>query len=340
MTQRARTLFTGLVLLFAFALLGVTVPTPFVAIGRGPTFDTLGAIDGRPVVTISDLPTYPTAGQLNMTTVGVTSGLTAAQVLGLWAANDRQVVPRTAVAMPGETEEQAAARNAKLFADSEASAKAAALTYLGLPTSVYVDGLVEGSASAGLLEPGDVLLEAAGRPLTGIPDLRGALVGKRPGELVTVQVRRGDALPQDVVVPLGSRPDSQEGALGILPAAGPASDDEITISLGEVGGPSAGQMFALAVVDKLTPGELTGGRFVAGTGTIDWSGRVGEIQGIRFKMLAAREAGATVFLVPGGNCDEARPTAPDGLQMVRVDDLAGSVAALDTLRSGGTPPTC
>lgn len=322
------------------AVFGVTVPTPFVAIGRGPTFDTLGTIEGTPVVAIPALPTYPTSGQLNMTTVGVASGITAAEALGLWAAGDRQVVPRSAVVPPGETEEEALARNAQLFADSQTAAEGAALTYLGLPATVYVGGIVADSAAAGVLETGDVLLDIAGQPVGTLPGLRSVMAGTQPGQQITVRLRRGDAEPQDFLITLGSLPGMEQGALGILPAARPQRPEDVVISLGDVGGPSAGLIFALAIVDKLTPGELTGGRFVAGTGTILSSGEVGPIEGIRFKMAAAREAGAAVFLVPGGNCEAALPTAPEGLQLIRVDDLTGAVAALDTLRSGGTPAGC
>lgn len=340
MVDRVRTGLAGVLLLVALTLFGVAVPTPFVAIGRGPTFDTLGAVDGTPVVAIPDLPTYPTSGRLNMTTVGVTSGITAVEAIGMWVAGDRQVVPRSAVVPPGETEEEALARNAQLFADSQSAAEGAAITYLGLPATVYVGGVVADSAAAGVLESGDVLVEIAGQPVTTLAGLRAVMAGTRPGQQVPLRLRRGDTEPRDVVLTLGSLPGMEQGALGILPAARPAGAGDIVISLGDVGGPSAGLVFALAVVDKLTPGELTGGRFVAGTGTIMSTGEVGPIEGIRFKMLAAREAGAEVFLVPGGNCEEARTAVPEGLQTVRVDDLTGAVAALDLIRSGGTPPAC
>lgn len=338
--HRARTLPAGTALLLALVVVGVAVPVPFVAVGRGPTFDTIGAVEGVPVVTITDLPTYPTSGHLNMTTVGVSGGLTAAQALRLWLAGDRQVLPRTAVARPGETEEQAAQRNARLFAESQSAAKAAGLGYLGLPTVPVVDRLTDRSPAAGVLAPGDELLAVDGSALSGTAALQSALRGKRPGERVVLTVRRGEAPPIDVEVLLGAHPDTGDAFLGVYLSARPAREDQVTITLGDIGGPSAGLMFALAVVDKLTPGELTGGRFVAGTGTIDAYGTVGEIEGIRFKMLAAREAGATAFLVPAGNCEEARGNVPDGLQTVRVEDLAGAVAALDLVRAEGTPPSC
>ncbi len=114
----------------------------------------------------------------------------------------------------------------------------------------------------------------------------------------------------------------------------------IKIGLADVGGPSAGLIFATAVVDKLTPGELTGGKAIAGTGTIDADGRVGPIGGIRFKMDAAHDDGATAFLVPAGNCSEAVRSAPSGLTLARVSDLREGVAAVQDLAAGRTPPTC
>jgi len=333
-------MFAGLVLLVVLGLFGSTVPTPFVAIGRGPTYDTLGVVAGTPVVAIADLPTYPTSGQLNMTTVGVTSGITTAQALGMWIAGDRQVVPRSAVVPPGESQEEAMARNAELFTDSQSAAEGAAISYLGLPVAVYVGDVVPGSAATGVLEADDVILEIAGRPVTTIAGLRAIMATTRPGQQVPVLLRRGADDPREVQVTLGRLPETEQGALGILPAARPVDEGDIVISLADVGGPSAGLVFALAVIDKLTPGELTGGRLVAGTGTIASTGEVGPIQGIRFKMLAAREAGATVFLVPGGNCDEARSAVPEGLQTARVDDLSSAVAALDLVRAGVTPPSC
>ena len=123
------------------------------------------------------------------------------------------------------------------------------------------------------------------------------------------------------------------------PAVAPQGGD-ITISLGDIGGPSAGLMFTLAVIDKLTPGELNGGRFVAGTGTITQDGVVGPIGGIPFKMLAARAAGATTFLVPADNCAEAAANTPDGLALVRVATLDDALAGLDALRAGRPVTGC
>ncbi|MGH3613250.1 MAG: YlbL family protein [Pseudonocardia sp.] len=321
-------------------VVGITTPAPVVALGRGPTFDTLGQVDGQPVVAITALPTYPTSGQLNMTTVGVTDGLTMVEVLRQWASGDFKIIPRSSVFPPGASAEEVASQNREQFVDSQFSAETAALDHVGLATEVFVDGLSESSPSAGVLAVGDRLLSVAGRPVQGLESLHEALADTRPGQPITVGLQRNDGPPQQVLVTLGESPTGPRGMLGVLPGARPPGDAEIIISLGDIGGPSAGLIFALAVVDKLTPGELTGGRFVAGTGTIRFDGVVGRIDGIRFKMLTARESGATVFLVPADNCAEARSAAPEGLQLVKVDNLAGAVAALDALRAGRTPASC
>jgi PDZ domain-containing protein len=155
-----------------------------------------------------------------------------------------------------------------------------------------------------------------------------------------VRVQRG-AAPRDITVTAAARPgDPSRGYLGITAASDVVSPATIKIGLADVGGPSAGLVFATAIVDKLTPGELTGGKEIAGTGTIDADGRVGPIGGIRFKMDAARHDGATAFLVPAGNCAEAARAAPSGLTLARVSDLREGVAAVQDLAAGRMPPTC
>lgn len=327
-------------MLLCLGVVGATVPLPLAALGLGPTFDTLGEDNGKPVVAIATLPTYPTTGHLNMTTVQVTQGFTMFDALRYWASPDYQVVPRSSVFPPGESDAQVDAANVRQFADSQADAKGAALSYLHLPTRVVVDDLTAGSPATGLLDPGDQLVAVDGRTLQSIDDLYAAMAGTRPGQQVTVSVERGADPPRDVVVTLGARDDSAQGMLGVRPVSRALTDDEITISLADVGGSSAGLMFALAAVDRLTPGDLTGGRFVAGTGTIRSDGAVAGIRGIPFKMAAASRAGATVFLVPSANCTEARSTAPPGLELVKVDTLADAVGGLDQLRAGAAPASC
>lgn len=319
-------------------VLGATLPVPMVALGPGPTYDTLDAVGGVPVVDVEGLATYPTSGHLNMTTVAVTDQLTLFSALAYWASDGRQVVPRSTVYAPEKSDAQVQAENTEQFAASESNAEVAALTQLHEPTRVVVGDFTDGSPAAATLKVGDEIVAVSGSQVDSPAAVAEALVDTRPGQPVPVTYRR-DGQQGVATVVLGASPDRPQGLLGVRPGIEPR-DGDITISLGDIGGPSAGLMFALAVVDKLTPGEITGGRFVAGTGTITQEGRVGPIGGIPFKMAAARTAGATVFMVPSENCTEAASTAPDGLQLVRVATLADAIAGLDALQAGTPVTSC
>ncbi|MBN9099708.1 MULTISPECIES: PDZ domain-containing protein [unclassified Pseudonocardia] len=331
MNHRTWTVVCAGLLALALGVLGATLPVPLVALGPGPTFNTLGEVDGTMVVAVKGLPTYPTAGNLNMTTVSVTDRLTLFNAIGFWAARDHQVVPRDTVFPPDKSAEQVQQENTDQFASSEANAEVAALTDLKLPTRVVVSALTAGSPATGRLQPGDELVTVAGKAVSTPQQVSDALTGTKPGQSVVITYKR-DGKQADATVVLGANPSLPQGFLGVRPGIEPLGGD-ITISLGDIGGPSAGLMFTLAVIDKLTPGELNGGRFIAGTGTIDPDGTVGPIGGIPFKMMAARAAGATTFLVPAANCAEAAANDPDGLSLVRVGTLGDALTALDALRA-------
>jgi Lon-like protease len=273
-----------------------------------------------------------------MTTVAVSDRLTFVQMLRAWASGDRQVVPRAQVFPPGKTDDQVRAENTQQFATSESNAELAAMTQLAIPTRVVVGEVVPGSPAAAALRIGDEIIAVSGRPVGTPASVSQALAGTTPGQNVTVTYRR-DGQEQTADVALAASPDRTQGLLGVRPSVEPRAGD-IRISLGDIGGPSAGLMFALAVVDKLSPGELTGGRFVAGTGAIDAAGDVSPIGGIPFKMRAAHDAGATVFLVPDENCTEAAAAAPGGLQLIRVTGLSDAVTQLEALDGGTAPRSC
>lgn len=338
MRSPSPTLLAGGMVAAVLAVLAVVVPVPLVALGPGPTYDTLAALDGRPVITVDGLPTFTTSGQLNMTTVSVTDGLTLVGALRFWVAPDMQVVPRSVVYEPGRTDEQVEQKNAEDFSDSEASAESAAVRELALPSVPTVADVVAGSAADGKLKAGDRLVSIDGKTVDSPNAVAAALQDTKPGDPAAVVVTRGGAR-QTVTVPLGSGEGRAQGVLGIVVAVLPR-DGSVTVDLGGVGGPSAGLMFALGIVDKLTPGPLTGGRFIAGTGAIDADGTVSNIGGIQFKMAAARTAGATVFLLPAGECAEATAAAPPGLELIKVGTLHDAVTALEALDAGRAPQTC
>lgn len=325
-------------LALSLAVIGATLPVPYVALGPGPTYDTLGDYEGAAIVSVEGLPSYPTSGHLNMTTVSVVDQLPLFTALSFWASGERRVVPREALFPSDRSTEEVKQENAAQFASSESNAAAAAVMELGIPARVIVAGVVPDSPSDGVLEAGDEIVAVGGTPVDAAPEVAERIADTRPGDLVTISYRR-EGVEQQADVVLGTSTDRPQGFLGVTTTAEPR-DGSIDIQLGGIGGPSAGLMFALAVVDRLTPGELTGGRFVAGTGAIDAAGTVSAIDGVPFKMLKAREVGAEVFLVPDRNCAEAAETAPDGLQLVRVTTLDSAVTALDDLNAGRPVPSC
>ncbi len=327
-------------LALALGVIGATLPVPFVALGPGPTYDTLGPFEDTEIVAVDGLPEYPTSGHLNMTTVSVTDRLSLFTSLYFWASGDRRVIPREAVFPSDRSDDQIQEENAAQFESSEANAEAAAVTELGLPATVLVAGVVPDSPAAGVLEVGDEIVAVGGQPVGSAAEVSQRLADDRPGDTVTVTYRRADTENQaDVVLGAGPDPARPQGFLGVRPTV-ESRDGRIDISLDGIGGPSAGLMFSLAVVDRLTPGELTGGRFIAGTGAIEPGGTVTPIDGVPFKMSKAREVGAEVFLVPDGNCTEATATVPDGLQLIRVTSLADAVDGLDALREGRRTTPC
>jgi PDZ domain-containing protein len=324
----------------ALGLLGGLAPVPYVALRPGPTFDTLGVVAGKTVVDIKGTQTYPTSGHLNMTTVSVVDNVTLYGALGLWMSGRSALVPRDEVFPPELSEQQVEKQNLQLFQDSESKAKTAALRYLGYPTKVVVDRLISNSAADGKLAGGDRLLAIDNQEARTGQQVVDLLAGSHPGQLVRVRFQRSGAAPQEVAITLGAGEQPGRGYLGVGVTDRPDVNFDIIISLADIGGPSAGLMFALAIVDKLTPGALTGNTFIAGTGEIGPDGQVGPIGGIPLKMIRAREAGASVFLVPAGNCAEAVARVPEGLRLVRVGTLAEAVHALDDVSAARLPPGC
>jgi Lon-like protease len=336
--RRTWTVVSASLLALALGVLGATLPVPLVALGPGPSYDTLGTVDGTTVVQVDGLPVYPTTGHLNMTTVSVTDRLTMFSALALWASPESQVVPREPIYPSSMSLDEIQQQNTAQFTSSEANAEAAALDELQLPATVIVTTLVPDTPAAAILQPGDELLAVSGQPMDSVREVSDVLGPTHPGDTVAVQYRRAGAA-HDVQIPLAARPDREQGLLGVILGAR-LRDGDIRISLGGIGGPSAGLMFSLAVIDKLTPDDLAGGRFVAGTGAIEPTGAVTPINGIPFKMRKAYDEGAAVFLVPAANCEEAVATNPGDLRLVRIGTLHDAVTALQGLKSGGPVPPC
>ncbi|PRX43564.1 PDZ domain-containing protein [Prauserella shujinwangii] len=339
LSRRGWTLVLSLVLVLVFGLLGAFVRVPYVALGPGPTYDTLGKVDGTQVVAIDGERTYPTSGELRMTTVSLNDNVTLFGALGLWASGRYALAPREEYFAPGETDEEVRRENVQQFRNSQSNAEVAALRRLGYPVQVVVQEVVSDSPADSVLAPGDRILRIDGEKITNEDDVREALANTRPGQQVTLTFQH-EGQTRTERITLAEHPDGDQGFVGFQPVDRADVPFEVGISLEDVGGPSAGLMFALAIVDRLTPGALAGGEHVAGTGEIDDEGSVGAIGGISFKLVAAREAGATAFLVPERNCAEAVSAAPEGLELVKVSDLDDAVTALENLSAGRPVSTC
>lgn len=327
-------------------LLGAFVRVPYVVMGPGLAQDTLGKMGESKVISIEGAPVHDPKGELLFTTVEVRDGLDVFSAIRYGIDPRYQLAPRDAVFPPGKSRAQVTHMNQQMFFGSEDDATSAALRFLNIPTAPGVAGVRADGPSHDLLQPGDVLKKVAGVPIGTLEDVIGAVDAHRPGQTVPVRVERGgDTVTVDIR--LGKRTEGEgdqrvtKPALGILVGRVPADSKlKIRFGVGDVGGPSAGLMLTLGIIDLLEPGDLTGDRIVAGTGTISPDGEVGEIGGIDHKVIGASEEGATVFLVPAPNCPLAKSTAPDGLQLVKVHTLADAVAGLADVREGRPAPTC
>ncbi len=348
MSARARTLVVGSIVSALLIGVGASVPIPYVALGPGVTYNTLGTVEGTPVISFSgsapaSVKQSDGTGHLNMTTVSVYDRLPLFEAMGMWMSGQYALVPRSEVYPPDKTVEQVNQQNTQDFQDSQSAAEIAALRYLKYPNVVYVGTIAEGSPSYGLLQPQDQITAVDSTRVSDFPSLQAALTNTLPGQVAGVTVLRGGKTVEVKVKLKADAANGKQGFLGIGAVERPKAPFTISISLANIGGPSAGLMFTLGILDKLTPGGLTAGRYIAGTGTMevaDDKGTVGPIGGILLKMIAAKAAGASEFLVPADNCPEALTRVPQGLHLAKVATLDDAVKALATLRAGGTPPSC
>lgn len=343
MTRRTATLVTSIVVL-VFSLGLVTVfAVPFVSFSPGPVRDTLGATKGKPVIEVTGHETYPTTGQLDLTTVSVTSPdreLTLPQAMRNWLDPHHDLFPRDIIYPPDQSADEVEQQNTAEMTGSQDSAVAAALQAAGVPYSPKVSSVSPDSPADGKLKAGDVILKVDGAEVKKVPEVGDLVRKNKVGDDVTFLVRR-DGKEQTVVVKAAAAPDDPTRPMvGI--GVGVYSAVKVSISLGQdIGGPSAGTAFALAIYDKLTPGPLLDGKHIAGTGTIDALGQVGAIGGIQQKIAGAKEDGATVFLVPGPNCEAALHSGVKDIRLVKITTLNDAISALKALASGtGDVPAC
>lgn len=314
---------------------------PYAAEGPGPTFNTLDEIEGHPVVEIEGAEVDQTAGALDMTTVSVRTNMSLGQAIGRWAVNGDTLVPIEQIMPKDLSEEEMRERNAQAFVSSEAAATVAAMRHLGEPTRVVVYDVMDGTAAADAIESKDVITAVDGEKVTAPQQVQDLVRKHKPGEEVTVVFTRGEEKEKSVTLKLGKNPEDESlPLLGITMTSEPDGDISVNYNLNDVGGPSAGMIFSLAVIDKLSPGELNGGRHVAGTGTIAEDGSVGPIGGIKHKIEAAHDAGAELFLAPEKNCAEAVKADAGEMVIASVSSLDDAIGAMSAFANEEQVKTC
>lgn len=321
-------------------------PSPYVVETPGPVYNTLGSVtkDGTQtdLITIDGAESYPTSGALDLLTVSVIGSpdrpASMFEVAMSWFDSSRSVQPIAKFYQPGVTSDQQRQQAQTQMQNSQQEAVSAALTELGYQVrgTVTVVSIFDGSGAVDVLQPGDVITAVDGQRIEDLPDLRALLAAHGTETDAAIGIDRGGE-PLTVQI----RPIERAGvvALGVGVQVSYDFPIDVSIELPNVGGPSAGMMFALGIYDKLTDGELTGGATVAGTGTIDAAGVVGPIGGIRQKMYGARQAGATLFLAPADNCDEVVGNIPAGLDVVAVSTLAQALDDVKAVAEGTDPST-
>jgi PDZ domain-containing protein len=309
---------------FGFAM----IPAPYVIEQPGPVFNTLGQVSFNhkqvPLIEIPGQKTYPTSGALDLLTVNVLGSRESSpswfDIVKAWLDPSKAILPLDSVYPPGETVKQSNAQSAVDMQNSQRDAVAAALRHIGYQVP----------------KAGDTILNIDGHHADSVLGLRSIIAATGAGTPIPIEIVRAGTQSTVQVTPELSAGKGSAPVIGIFPLIAYHFPFQVKIQLQDVGGPSAGQMFALGIIDKLTPGKLNGGARVAGTGTIDATGVVGPIGGIRQKLYGARDAGATWFLAPYADCNEVTGHIPSGIKVLAVKTLDDSLSALKAISSGAS----
>ncbi len=318
-------------LVLALLVTAAFLPLPYVTYAPGYTVDVLAEDAGAEIIQVDGAKTYRDDGELRMTTVLVSVPKVRKNLFDLmlvWAKSDDAVYPYDAVYGEDDTPESNDREGAVSMVTSQDAATAVALRELGYAPKAAVEvAFVEpGSPSEGKLLVRDIILEVDGKALKDPQQLVDAVGSVEPGEAVDLKVRR---VRTDYDVSIVPREVEGDLRIGITPGIGYLFPFDVRVDIDpDIGGPSAGLMFSLAIYDTLTPGSLTGGRIVAGTGEIAADGTVGPIGGIQQKIAGARDDGAELFLVPPDNCEEALGANNDDMRLVRATTMPIALKAI------------
>lgn len=333
-------------LLVILAIISMVIPSPFTIQAPGPTFDTLEQVEvegtEHDMVEIDGAETYPTDGQLDMTTISVSGPPTSSTLLPEVLYHAFQpypaITPSELLYPPETTGDEVRSQNAEAMVDSQSWAVAAALEHLEMDYTqrLFALDFTEDSPAQGILEPDDEIVSVNGTEITGHGQLVNTIqeAGGKPVD-ITVNRNGGD---ETFTIPVNTGEDGSY-QIGVFLDSEFEFPIDVDIYLQDVGGPSAGLIFTLALIDSMTEESVTDDRHIAGTGTIDPDGTVGPIGGIQQKVTAAASDGATIFLAPELNCQEIT-YVPDEMTVYSVDTLDTALKILDAPAGEKNFATC
>ncbi len=322
-------------------LLSIAIVTGFLVHLDYYSFSPGDTVAAEPLVVVQDLTTYPAKGQVRYTTV-----LQSRDRINLFgwleAKWDSDIdLIRAKDLLGNKSKAQSDKEDQQAMVTSQTTAASVAMQRLGFKgLGVEILDIMSTAPSSKLLKTGDVITSIDDKPVAYVSDLSPLIVHHKPTDILKIVVTRGgQKLTQQV--PLTTVNDSAGNPhviIGISPQG--KFGEKVSVKLQNVGGPSAGLAFTLSVIDVLTPGELTGGKNVATTGTIELDGSVGEIGGIKQKTISVRDSGAVMFIVPASEAAEAQKYAGSKLKIVGVKNLEEALTALGTLGGNVTdlPP--
>jgi PDZ domain-containing protein len=342
-TRQTWTAFVSAALFVVLAVLIAVLPVPFVAWSPGGTRNTLGDVNNQPMIQIQGVQTYPTTGALDLTIVSGTaadSRLSLVEALATYWLPNRDTLPRDSIYPPGQTADEVQQVETQMMDTAQAEAVVAALRSAGQPVTEMpiVAAVIVGGPSHQRLLPGDLIQTIDAVPVADFRDVTRQIRSHQPGDSVVFGVLRDKVRRTVVVKTIEANSQNGTAVVGATFGNGYYYAPNIRFDLGQrLGGPSAGLVFALAIYDKITPGDLLRDLHVAGTGQITATGEVGSIGGIQQKIASADDAGATVFLVPGPNCGDMAGVSTD-MTLVRIDTLTDAIDAVGSLaRADGAP---
>jgi Lon-like protease len=309
---------------------------PVVALSPGPMEDVLARLK------VEGSRVYHSEGKLYLTSVGVDDNVRFYEALLDMANRDVELVPRAQLYPDEQDSSEIDRENAALMDRSKETATVVALREVGYdiePSGVEVTQVVSGAPADGKLRPGDKIAEIDGRAVDSTEQVRKAITGHEVGERVRFRVDRDNDEKAVAVKP--EEVDGEPRVGIVLRDLFPELPVKVTIETeNNIGGPSAGLMFTLSIIDKLTAEDLTAGRRIAGTGAIDLDGAVGAVGGVAEKLIAVDRQGVSTFLIPAENCDSVRGRVPNGLRLVKVSTIKEALRFLRDPKVAATAPGC